>query len=173
MKRIWWIVGIGIGFCILLAVYGVLPCVMAKYHAHVIVSGSMQPTLAPGSIVITRVMQPMAYQQDNIISFIPPTSPNQIVTHRIARVFMGEGGVREFQTKGDSNSNGDSWVLSAGNIEGKVMWVMPWAGYLIWALQTPTGFLGGALLILIFAVVPYFWQPHSTQKPSTHISNHV
>jgi len=118
----------------------------------VVMSGSMEPSLKTGSLMLIRSVNPREYKVGDIVSFHPPL-PNKIsVTHRITKLYFSDDGVPEMATKGDANTNGDPWVTSLGAIEGKKILAVPWIGYGILFLQTPYGFLGVALLTFLGVV---------------------
>ena len=51
------------------------------------------------------------------------------VTHRILDTINSEGNYK-YQTKGDNNTTADDTVCPSNNIFGKVIFVIPWLGYL-------------------------------------------
>jgi len=171
---------IGFGFFTLL----IWVVTFLHYHAlygfqlEVVVSGSMEPNLKTGSLVIIQSVPPHQYRVGDIVSFHPPIKERISVTHRITKLYQSVSGVPEMATKGDANSNGDPWVTSLGAIEGKEVMALPWIGYGVLFLQTPYGFLGVALLtflgvvsaeitliwrILVDQIGQYIWR-HITAK---------
>ncbi len=131
---------------ILISVLGFL--FLLKSHnnfsmSFVVRTGSMQPTLPVGSLVITQRAQ--AYNIGDIITFKRHTV---LVTHRIVRQMD-----KRFITQGDANNVVDSEPVALQDIVGKVRISLPFAGKILLFIKTPLGFmvaiLAPALLIII------------------------
>lgn len=129
---------------------------LAGFRAQGIVSGSMEPAIQTGSIVITRQLQEDAYRVGDIITFQPPARTLFTVTHRIIELKSTADGLRAVQTKGDANTNGDPWKLTTGAIQGKYLFALPWLGYLLYFCKTQLGFLIFVTLGSLFAAVRLF-----------------
>lgn len=141
LQLILWVVVLG--FVGLVGLSRVTP-----YEALVVRSGSMEPTIAIGSIVIVdRAAHSPAIGA--IVSFREPDG--SVVTHRIVGV---EGG--QFVTRGDANRSPDAIHRPAASIYGAVVLSLPYAGYAVHALQQPAVFLllllGSGGLIVIGAL---------------------
>lgn len=110
------------------------------YGASVVLSGSMEPTLSVGDLLIVQA-QP-DYQADDVVVYQSGTMP---VVHRIVEI-DGE----TVTTRGDANNATDEpFPLSA--VKGKVIAVIPLVGYAAWALKSPVAtliLLGGAVLLM-------------------------
>lgn len=113
-------------------------------------SGSMQPAIPTGSLIITHRETPNHYYIGDVITFIGPLRERTIITHRITDQYI-DSGIRILTTKGDANTNGDPWTISAGAIMGKVVVRIPYVGYLLHLGKTYVGFL--SLAIVFFLVV--------------------
>ncbi|OHA20515.1 MAG: signal peptidase I [Candidatus Taylorbacteria bacterium RIFCSPHIGHO2_01_FULL_51_15] len=117
-----------------------------NFQVKVVKSGSMEPTIHTGSLV---VIKPQAsYAEGDIITFGKDTKTEVPTTHRIV-ASRAEGGVLIFATKGDANEEQDSKEVRQGEVIGKVLLDVPFAGYLIDFARKPLGF---ALLIGIPAL---------------------
>lgn len=102
-------------------------------------TGSMEPAIPVGSIVVIKPVDPEALKIGDIICFklSEPTS----ITHRIFNV-TDEG----FTTKGDANEDPDQWIVKKENVIGKVILTIPFIGYIGYFVRTPIGFI---LLIIL------------------------
>ncbi len=106
----------------------------------VVLSGSMEPALYPGDLVIIREQAADKYRPGDVVTYL--TGRNAF-THRIISV---ENGV--FTLKGDNNNTADE-SLTADRFEGKVILRIPKIGLAIVFLKKPQGMmLVGALLLL-------------------------
>lgn len=117
--------------------------------ARSVLTGSMEPTIPTGSIVF---IYPRAeYGEGDVVTFKRMESSLEIpVTHRIIAVAEGDRGDRAFKTKGDANESEDMDSVSQNEIYGKVIFHLPYIGYLLDAAKTPWGF---AALIIVPALL--------------------
>lgn len=77
---------------------------LCGYHLFVIQSGSMEPTLPSGTVILSRRPRDAAQiEAGEIVSF--KTSSGNLVTHRIVEVLTGTGGTVSYRTKGDNPLN--------------------------------------------------------------------
>jgi len=95
-----------------------------------VLSGSMQPGIQAGDVVVTHRVPVASLHVGDIIVFIPPGS-TQARVHRIATLEKAPGGIA-VTTKGDHNSAADPWgkVIIKGNTY-KVAFVVPKIGWLV------------------------------------------
>lgn len=92
-----------------------------KYRSYVVLSGSMEPKLYPGDLIITFKSNPKKLKVGDIITF---KSNNQVITHRIEQI--NENG---YITKGDNNDVVDEEIVKEDDIIGKVLFKIPKVGY--------------------------------------------
>ncbi|RJP30260.1 MAG: signal peptidase I [Actinobacteria bacterium] len=93
-------------------------------HARVIISGSMEPTIRTGSMVI--VIPQDEYHPGDIISFTDPVIGRNV--HRIVGEVGGDD-LTYFVTKGDAAERPDRIPVPIDKIEGKVVMIFPYLGY--------------------------------------------
>jgi len=95
-------------------------------------TGSMEPAIPVGSVVMIKPVDPETLRIDDIICFklSEPTS----ITHRIVSI-TDEG----FTTKGDANEDPDQWTVKKENVIGKVILTIPLIGYIGYFVRTPIG----------------------------------
>ena len=108
-----------------------------------VLSGSMEPAIPVGGIVVIKPVDPETLKTGDIICF--QLSEDTSVTHRIINI-TDEGLV----TKGDANEDPDQWTVKKENVIGKVILTIPFIGYLGYFVRTPTGLI---LLIVLPASV--------------------
>jgi signal peptidase I len=95
----------------------------------IVLSGSMVPFFLPGEMVITKSIDPKELKIGDVMIFNRPGGkPDTLITHRIISIEEGEN--RIFQTKGDANGDQDFFKVPASNAVGKLIFVIPFAGYL-------------------------------------------
>lgn len=143
---------------ILLAALLILLC-RAAYRpirgirVHVVLSGSMQPTLQVGSILITRSETLARYYPGDIILFQASYPQATLIAHRLVRWTQSSTGATVAETKGDANSNGDPWQIRPNQILGKKVIVVPWLGYGFHAVTTHSGFVLVSTIIFFTVVL--------------------
>jgi len=104
-------------------------------------TGSMEPAIPVGSVVVIKPVNPETLKVGDIICFKVSESTTITVTHRIINVTT-EG----FITKGDANEDPDQWIVKRENVIGKAIFTIPYIGYIGYFVRTPIGFI---LLIVI------------------------
>lgn len=111
---------------------------LAGYRLFTVLSGSMSPTLNPGSVVLTAPADVSRLRQGDIITF--KVVGTGLITHRIVMV-KKECRRASFITRGDANKSVDENPVSPDQIVGRVIFSLPYLGYLSAFAQTKTGFL--------------------------------
>ena len=111
---------------------------------YVIVSGSMQPELDIGDIVVVKDIEENELQEGDIISFREGQS---VVTHRIIEI-ENKDNQKQIKTKGDNNNSVDNNIVHVDAIEGKVITSIPLIGNLAIMLQ-------GKITIIIIVIIFY------------------
>ena len=96
----------------------------------VVLSGSMEPELSVGDLVI--VTESEDYAEQDVIVF---QQGSMAVTHRIVSISE-----EEVITKGDANNAPDE-PISPSQIKGRVALVIPLVGHLVNVIKTPVGTL--------------------------------
>ena len=109
----------------------------------IVQSGSMEPAIKTGSLVITT--KSAEYNNGDIISFKSKDDPKRIITHRIG--YRDEKGIL---TIGDANEKFDLGRTDESQIIGKVVFTIPYIGYVANLAKNPKGFI---LLVIIPATI--------------------
>ena len=110
-----------------------------------VMSGSMEPKIKVGSVVFVQKVKPETLKEGNIITFTSREDPNISITHRLIATEEKEGQT-VFKTRGDANNSDDITETLPGQIKGKVVFSLPFLGYLSVWIRKPLGF--GLLVIL-------------------------
>ena len=116
--------------------------------AFIVESGSMEPAVKVGSLVITS--KSPTYVSGDIITFKGPGK--ETVTHRIQYKDYPNGlqASPEYLTAGDANKTFDTGKVKEEQIVGKVVFTLPFAGYLASFAKDPKGFI---LLVIVPATI--------------------
>lgn len=117
---------------------------MQYFCAYVVLSGSMEPAIPTGSVVVVDGRK----KERNPGDVITYRRGSMVVTHRIAEK-KKEG----YCTKGDSNEEEDAGIVPEGQVIGNVVAVLPWIGYgIVWIRQRKTLFFLAAGAAMLFTV---------------------
>lgn len=107
MKRlIKWVTNIVLVLVVLIAILGLLLPAIFSSRLVIVYSGSMEPALPVGSLVVMSPVEPTSIMVGDIIAFNPPANPDVIICHRVIEVTDGESPA--FCTKGDANEVPDT-----------------------------------------------------------------
>jgi signal peptidase len=120
-----------------LVVIPALP-ISGNVQVKIVKSGSMEPVLKTGSIVIDK---PQAtYHIGDIVTFGADTKAQVPTTHRIIAI-SGEGASAMITTKGDANNTPDASPSPMSSVHGKVIFTLPYLGYILSFARQPVGFV--------------------------------
>ena len=107
-------------------------------RAKIVQSGSMEPAIHTGAVVFIR---PEAmYGVGDVITFGKDTKTQIPTTHRIVEI-NGSGPLQSFVTKGDANDDPDPTVTHLSDIHGKVIFSVPYLGFVLDFARKPLGFV--------------------------------
>ena len=105
-------------------VVGVFPV-----YPSVILTGSMEPDIKPGDVVLIEKIKTeqeiYSLSESDIINF---KRGNIVITHRIIQILCDENGNLSFRTKGDNNDTEDPEVVYPNDIKGIVDHTVPKIG---------------------------------------------
>jgi signal peptidase len=133
---------------------GVLVAPQFGWRFDAVLSGSMEPAINVGGIVVIRPVAPSTIRDGDIITFVSSGGANTVVTHRVVQV-ADDKGSPVFYTKGDANEASDSSLVQAKDVVGKVWLSVPYAGYVVDFIQKPVGF---GLIVGLPALLIIIWE---------------
>lgn len=145
-KIIYYIFIVFIAAVVILLIVSVFP-ITGNYKLMVVQSGSMEPAIKMGSIVMVKPMDD--YKIGDVISFGEVTRIKAPTTHRIYDIKVAEG-QPVYITKGDANNAPDQREIPKREVIGKVLISVPYLGYAVDFAKKPLGF---ALIILVPAAI--------------------
>lgn len=102
----------------------------------VVTSGSMQPDIDPGDVVMVDVRS-RRHAVGDVITFRPREESTLYITHRVVEVLVGGEIDAEYVTKGDANSGRDLEPVAASQVVGSVSAVLPFVGRVVLGLRDP------------------------------------
>ena len=112
--------------------------------ASVVLSGSMEPALSVGDLLI--FTEEENYEVGDVVVYQSGRTP---VVHRIIAL-----DAQTVTTRGDANNTADE-PFGVQLIKGKVVTAVPLVGHLIWALKTPLGTASLVIAALLLMELSY------------------
>ena len=112
------------------------------YEVFHVLSGSMEPTIPTGSLIIVKPVEPETVEEGDVIAF---SSNGSVVTHRVVGIDSSRG---EFITKGDANEVADIYPTPFLALIGKVVFYITWVGVAAAYISTMQGKICCLLLLL-------------------------
>jgi len=114
----------------------------------IVLSGSMEPEIHKGDIILTKVVDPESLRVEDVIAF--RDAENTVTTHRIIDI-VEESGVEYFITKGDNNSTQDRNLVEKSDVEGIYIMRVPGIGSMMQSLSQPT-----TIMVLVVGITVIF-----------------
>jgi len=109
-----------------------------------VAGNSMQPVIRMGDVVITQTADASEISIGDIVTYVSPLN-SKLVTHRVVEI--REGSRLILQTQGDANDSIDNYGVPAENLIGKVIFTLPYVGYI-------TDILKNRSLLIIAVIIP-------------------
>lgn len=122
------------------------------HQFYTVLTGSMSPTINPGSLVVVKQVNPNSIKSGDIITF-GNSSDSSVTTHRVKDIITENG--LKFITQGDANNVEDPMPLDSNLIIGKVVYFIPIIGATLIFIQENTWLLWGIMaVIIIISLIP-------------------
>ncbi|MFN2471064.1 MAG: signal peptidase I [Gaiellaceae bacterium] len=141
-----------LGFAVVLGTAVVGPRVLGL-QSFAVLSGSMEPTLRVGDLVVDRRVHPLDVRGGDILTFRDPDDDRRLLTHRVLR-YRVEQGTAHFVTKGDANRDVERWSIPLDGTLGRVELRIPKVGYAVMYVAGRTGRL--ALIVVPLVLLGLF-----------------
>ncbi|GAA4669320.1 signal peptidase I [Nocardioides nanhaiensis] len=151
-----WVVVLGVTGVLLAAV--LLPRV-AGATPFAVLTGSMQPGLPPGSLVVVRPVEPEELGVGDVITYQLRSGAPAVVTHRVVGVGYDGRGELSLQTQGDANDAPDPLPVRPVQVRGELWYSLPHVGRLhVWLTGSQRDQLAhvAAGLLLLYAARAFF-----------------
>lgn len=142
MKRVLgWVVNIILIWLLMIIVAIFLLPHFSGWRFDAVLSGSMEPALPVGGVVFIKPAQPADIGIGDIIAY---RLGEWLTSHRVIDIVSSSE--PSFITKGDANEDADLSPVPASSVVGKVIFDVPYLGYLAAFVKTRLGFLLTILL---------------------------
>jgi signal peptidase len=122
-------------FLLILVALSIVVAPRFGWRLDTVYSGSMEPAIMTGDLVVTRPVATGDISVGDIITF---ATSKGLTCHRVA---SAESDPTRFVTRGDSNDCPDPMEVTPENVRGKVVTHIPMAGYFSQFVKTPFGLI--------------------------------
>jgi signal peptidase len=151
MRTIFIVAYVAAASIVAFAVLYLLP--QSPVRAYVVTSGSMEPAIMRGALVISVAQSPSEYHLGDVVIFSAPVyKQREKVVHRISE-YSVESGYALLSTKGDANTSGDPWTLRPENLEGRVVFTIPYIGTLLGLFHLRIVLICGIVCLTIVSII--------------------
>lgn len=133
------------------------------FRPYIVLSGSMEPNLQVGDMVVSKKVNQDQIEIGDIITFEDESGAT--ITHRVVDIIIKDG-EKLYQTKGDNNNTKDIGLVSIKNIKGEYTFKISGIGKIVAQIITPTG------LILIILVITIGYM-NTSKKNDRKIARHL
>jgi signal peptidase len=121
-----WFVMLSVGATLLVAL--IVPRV-AGATPYVIETGSMSPSMPPGTLVVVKPVPVAELAPGDVITYQISSGDPTVVTHRIMEQGVDMTGQPRWRTQGDANEVADEgWVLPV-QVQGEQWYAVPYLGH--------------------------------------------
>lgn len=142
----------GLAMVASLVLWSLLPALLG-WAPRVILSGSMEPRIHSGDVIVTRDAQGASLSKGQVITVQDPDHPEKTRTHRFVR-YDADGTI---VTRGDANAEADSSHVTPADVLGIGVIRVPYVGRpAYWMAQHNYGALGLTFLLLGVCVIGAF-----------------
>lgn len=102
---------------------------------YVVQTGSMSPTLEPGTLVVVKPRPAHELRIGDVVTYQLVSGRPATATHRVVEIGAGLDGELRFRTQGDANSAADAAWVRPAQLRGVVWYHLPWVGRISVALD--------------------------------------
>lgn len=115
------------------------------FRTLVVQTRSLEPAVPWGAIMVEEAVQPALLRPGDLISFTADRNPGVIFTHRVLAVRPDTAAV-ELRTQGPAGGEEELWLVHPGQPVGRLLYWVPWVGFLATYLAMPASW--GGLVVL-------------------------
>ncbi len=131
------------------------------YRVLVVQSGSMEPAIPVGSVLLTKPTADFAAPMPNarflkgdVITYA--NGKNNFVSHRVVGV-QEKDGQFFYQTKGDANKTADQNLIAENEVVGKSIFAVPYLGRFVNFAKTPLGYFLMIIIPSLYVILSEAW----------------
>lgn len=118
-----------------LALVGVVVPLVLGATPYTVLTGSMRPTYAPGTMVVVRPVDAERIGPGDVVTYQLESGRPEVVTHRVVAVGVAADGERRLTTQGDANGGPDPEPVRPVQVRGTVVYAVPLLGWVSTAVS--------------------------------------
>ena len=136
-------IGSGVMVALLVVIGGVAALsivvpAMTGSRALTILTSSMEPTLPPGTLIVTRPTDPAEIEVGDVLTYQLRSGEDTLVTHRVTQRLALANGEPRFVTQGDNSPMADADPVRPVQAVGTLWYSIPYLGWVAQALSGQT-----------------------------------
>lgn len=134
---------------------------------YTILTGSMQPKLPPGTLVVSKPADFNSIGIGDVVTYQLESGKAAVVTHRVVAISSSAKGERTLRTQGDANNVADEKPVREVQVRGKVWYSVPYLGRvnnLLTGHQRQLGVYAAAAALLGYACVMWYGGIQDTRR---------
>ena len=134
---------------------------LAGYQTFTVLSGSMEPTVSTGDLVVDARISVADARVGDVITF-PEPHTNRLITHRLVHKRVARGWAH-MRTRGDANNAAEQWNIRADGEIGRVAFSVPKGGYVTTFVNERDAQLLLAVIAVLVGILELIriWRPRS------------
>ena len=129
-----------------------------------VMSGSMEPALGVGDVIINSRVSPAEVRVGDIVTFSDPEGTDKLITHRVRQLRIAKG-TAHVVTKGDNTNAVERWDIPANGSLGRVEFRVPLLGFLVFWLHGPLARIGLIVVPALLLAGFELWRIWRPQRP--------
>lgn len=139
---------------------GLMLAATAGYRGYTVMSGSMEPVIATGDLVVNQPIGPLDARVGDVVTFLDPGGSGRLITHRVQSIDVMPQ-IVDVVTKGDANTAVERWSIVRDGRLGRVVLDVPRVGYAMAVLRSRLGQVAMVVLpalLLMFVALARIWR---------------
>ncbi|MGO4258587.1 signal peptidase I [Marmoricola sp. RAF53] len=117
------------GLVLVVLTLGVVVPRLAGADSYTILTGSMRPTMPPGTLVVVRHTPPEQVRVGDVLTYQLRSGDPTVATHRVVGIGRTVAGDLRFTLQGDANHSPDPVTVRPEQIRGTRWYAVPYLAY--------------------------------------------
>lgn len=167
-----WVV---IGAVVLMVTASVIVPRLAGATPFTILTGSMEPGMPPGTLVVVRPVDIEDVGIGSVITYQLESGKPAVVTHRVVAVGTNLRGEPFVETQGDANEVPDEKPVLAAQIRGERWYSVPYLGRVVNVVSQTQRRTAVAIVVvglIIYAATMFVGAARDRRRHHTHLEKH-
>ena len=147
---------------------------LAGATPYVVLTGSMEPQMPPGTLVVVKPVDADEITTGTVVTYQIESGKPTVVTHRVTSVGVDGKGELRFGTKGDANKEPDARQVMPVQIKGERWFYVPYLGYVTSVITGEQRQIGLATVVLgLFGYAGVMFLGAAKDRRRRKVASHV